>query len=59
MEASMTRPTPESPAYWTGVHCTDCGIALTAKNGIRRPVAEGVYQLVCMDCLLAPEKERT
>lgn len=43
---------PSSPAYWTGVHCTDCGVALTTVNGARRPMGSGFFALVCVDCLL-------
>ena len=39
-------------SYWRDVHCVDCRTKLTPKNGARRPLAENVYQLVCIVCLL-------
>ena len=55
----MNPQEPTSPAYWTGTYCTDCGVALTVVNGARRPMGSGFFQLVCVDCLLAPELEET
>ena len=39
-------------SYWHDAYCVDCCTKLNPKNGARRPLAENVYQLVCIDCLL-------
>ena len=44
--------------YWRDIHCVDCNTKLTPRNGARRPVADGVYQLVCVTCLVNGSQHR-
>jgi RNase P subunit RPR2 len=45
-------------AYWRDIYCVDCNTKLTPRNGARRPVANSVYQLVCVNCLLREGENR-
>ena len=44
-------------AYWLGVHCVDCNTRLRPGIGCRRPTElPNLFELVCIDCLIAPPK---
>ena len=45
-------------SYWRDIYCLDCNTKLTPRNGARRPIANSVYQLVCVSCLVNDSQHR-